>query len=99
MGRNQNSSIIINLFTFFICLQMCFLGFSQSQFPNRPVRLKVHNDDFSDLEHFGKAIGDKRIVLLDELTHGEGNIFSLKSRLVKYLHHKKGFDVFLFLNI
>ncbi len=53
------------------------------------------NDDYSDLKKFGEAIGDKRFVLLDEATHGDGNVFALKSRLVKYLHEKKGFDVFL----
>jgi erythromycin esterase len=52
--------------------------------------------DFRDLEPFGRAIGDARIVLLGEQTHGEGNVFSLRTRLVKYLHEAKGFDVLAF---
>jgi erythromycin esterase len=52
--------------------------------------------DFRDLEPFGRAIGNARIVLLGEQTHGEGNVFSLRTRLVKYLHEAKGFDVLAF---
>jgi len=51
------------------------------------------SDEFDDLAMLGAAIGDKRIVFLDELTHGEGNVFALKSRIVSYLHQKKGFEV------
>jgi len=46
-----------------------------------------------DLKKFGDAVGTARIVLLGEQTHGEGNVFSLKVRLVKYLHEHLGFDV------
>lgn len=67
-----------------------FSGWSTSE-----VKIqKKENDVFSDLQSFGDAIGDKRIVMLDELTHGEGNVFALKARLVEYLHKEKGFDVF-----
>ncbi|MDP2635738.1 MULTISPECIES: erythromycin esterase family protein [unclassified Pseudoalteromonas] len=52
-------------------------------------------DDFSDLTHFGDAIADKRIVYLDELTHGEHEVFALKSRLVKYLHQHHDFDALI----
>lgn len=47
---------------------------------------------FSDLRAFGEAVGERRIVLLDELTHGEHENFALKARLVQYLHREKGFD-------
>jgi erythromycin esterase len=49
--------------------------------------------DDSDLAAFGAAVGDRRIVLLTEATHGDGTTFELKARLVKYLHESKGFDV------
>lgn len=48
---------------------------------------------FEDLAPFGKAIGNARVVVLGEQTHGEGDVFSLKVRLVEYLHEAKGFDV------
>ena len=47
----------------------------------------------ADLAAFGAAVGDRRIVLLTEATHGDGATFELKTRLVKYLHESKGFDV------
>ncbi|SEB00946.1 erythromycin esterase family protein [Alkalimonas amylolytica] len=64
--------------------------FHPLQMPDTAV---VAEDDFSDLAPLGQAIGDKRVVMLDELTHGEGNVFASKSRIVQYLHQQKGFDV------
>lgn len=62
--------------------------------PVHPVRTDaVAADDFADLAALGEAIGDSRIVVLDELTHGEGNVFALKARIVRYLHERKGFDL------
>jgi erythromycin esterase len=57
--------------------------------------LEPGSDDFADLEPFGDAIGERRLVILDEPTHGDGNVFKLKARLVEYLHRRKGFDVLL----
>jgi erythromycin esterase len=46
-----------------------------------------------DLTALGKAIGDRRIVLLGENGHGVGEFSELKVRLVEWLHREKGFDV------
>lgn len=51
------------------------------------------DEDYEDLEPLGEAIGDARVVLLGEATHGDGAAFLAKGRLVKFLHGRKGFDV------
>ena len=52
--------------------------------------------DFADLQPVGRAIGDARIVLLGEQSHGDGTVFLMKARLIEYLHRELGFDVLAF---
>lgn len=54
------------------------------------------SSDFTDLQAIGDAIGERKIVMLGEQDHGDAATFLAKSRLVKYLHEEKGFNVLAF---
>ena len=54
------------------------------------------NRDFTDLDALRQVIGDSRVVLLGEQSHGDGTTFLAKSRLIEFLHQEMDFDVLAF---
>lgn len=68
----------------------------QRQIERRAVRIRVpatNDADMDDLEPLLAAIGNARIVMLGEPSHGAGTAFAAKARLVRLLHERLGFDV------
>src|SRR6218665_1065654 len=61
-----------------------------------PFSIDSANDEINELKKLKKYIGDSRIVLLGEQTHGDGATFETKVKLVKYLHQQMGFTVLAF---
>jgi Tol biopolymer transport system component/imidazolonepropionase-like amidohydrolase len=49
-----------------------------------PMRAADFGDDLSDLELLGEAIGDARMVMLGEASHGEGAWFEQKARIIPF---------------
>ena len=54
------------------------------------------DEDFSDLHPLERIIGNARVVMLGEQSHGDGSAFLAKTRLIKFLHQEMGFDVLAF---
>lgn len=50
----------------------------------------------SDLLAIAREIGEARVVLLGEQDHGDGGAFLAKTRLIKFLNSRAGFDVLAF---
>jgi erythromycin esterase len=53
----------------------------------------VTDRDYGDLRALRSAIGDARVVMLGEQTHGDGATFLAKARLIAFLHREMDFDV------
>ncbi|MBM5572486.1 MULTISPECIES: erythromycin esterase family protein [Deefgea] len=51
--------------------------------------------DPQDLAAFGTAVGNARVVVLNEDSYADKNAYELMNRLVQFLHQKKDFDVLL----
>jgi len=66
---------------------------------NNAVRVKsvdLNDTAFDDLLPIAKAIGNRRIVMLGELFHGDATTFEAKARLIRFLHERLGFNVIAF---
>lgn len=69
---------------------------AQTLAPTPILTLDPTVDDFADLEPLARDIGDARIVILGEPSHGEGAAFIAKARVIRFLHERMGFDVLAF---
>jgi erythromycin esterase len=58
-----------------------------------PITTLAISSDFRDLEPLRAAIGNARVVMLGEQSHGDGTTFLAKARLIAFLHQQMGFDV------
>jgi erythromycin esterase len=86
-----------------VCLQSLSCAYAQNSIKRyvqeNAVSISSIQPDagnFEDLEKIGKAIGDSKIVMLGEQDHGDAPAYLAKTRLIKYLHEKKGFNVLAF---
>ena len=65
--------------------------------PTHAVRSIAATDtDFRDLEFLAREIGPARVVMLGEPSHGEGNVFEAKIRLMRFLQQRLGFTTVAF---
>lgn len=55
--------------------------------------ISLTTTDYSDLAFLKPLLKDKKVVLLGESSHGIGDYYALKARLIRYLHQECGFRV------
>ena len=68
-----------------------------SLLPAHAVRsINPTDTDFRDLEFLQAEIGPARVVMLGEPSHGEGNVFEAKIRLLRFLREQMGFTTVAF---
>lgn len=98
--RTKRASYLIFVFTFlFFSLPVLAQRLIKDYVVKNAISLQSlsqESADDTDLEAIGKAIGDAKLVMLGEQDHGDAPTFLAKTRLVKYLHEKKGFNVLAF---
>jgi len=58
--------------------------------------LDLSDDNSLGYDVMAQKIGNARIVLLGEQTHGHGTTFIAKTKVIKYLIKNKGFDIVAF---
>lgn len=58
-----------------------------------PLQDKRFDSNDEDLTAFGAMVGNARMVVLGQQTYVDGNVLELKSRMVRYLHERMGFNV------
>lgn len=61
-----------------------------------PLKTTLPESPLDDLEPLGELIGNKQFVGLGNITIGSGEIYQMRSRIVRYLTEKKGFDMLAF---
>ena len=54
------------------------------------------NSNYEGFEKIAAAIGDSKVVFLGEQDHGDAPTFLAKTKIIKYLHEKMGFNVLVF---
>jgi erythromycin esterase len=57
--------------------------------------IEPDGENYDDLEPFADAVGDAKIVQLGESSHGSGTDFKAKVRLVRSVHARMGFEVWV----
>ena len=94
------SKQLLTLVVFIFVVQICLAQNSIEEYVRSSTvsisGIESDSSDFEDMELLGHAIGDSKIVMLGEQDHGDAPTFTAKTRIIKYLHEVKGFNVLAF---
>lgn len=88
---------------FIICLSISFISFAQTSNKDKwlnenshKIAINSNNKDFTDMEFLKKEIANQQIIAIGEQTHGDGNTFEARNRLIQFLVKEMDFEVILF---
>ncbi len=57
------------------------------------VDIDPKNSNYEGFEKIAASIGDSKVVFVGEQDHGDAPTFLAKTKIIKYLHEKMGFNV------
>lgn len=78
----------ITILTFYACK-------AQTDF-NSTIEFTSDLENFENISGLKESLKGVEIIALGENTHGLGEVFAVKAKLVKFLHQELGFDLVLF---
>ena len=78
----------------FIFLLFCFSAISQN-FNPKTISLS-ENPTIEDFRFLKEEFKDVQIVMLGESTHFDGNVFEMKTKIIKFLSQEMGFKTIAF---
>lgn len=82
------------ILTFLIALYFCSCN-AQTNFDST-IEFTPDLEKFENLSKLKESLKGVEIIALGENTHGLGEVFTVKTELVKFLHQELGFDLVLF---
>ena len=80
---------------FLILLNLLFLKVNAQNFNPKTLEL-ADNLSAQDFSFLKEELKDVQVVMLGEKTHFDGNIFEVKTEIIKYLHQELGFNTIAF---
>lgn len=80
---------------FYYLSLLSFYGVSAQNFNPKIINLpeNVSIEDFSFLK---EELKNTQVVMLGEMSHFDGNVFEMKTKIVKYLHQEMGYNTIAF---
>ena len=79
--------ILLNILT--------FCGVSAQNFNPKTINL-TENVSVQDFSFLKEELKNAQVVMLGEISHFDGNVFEMKTKIVKYLHQEMGYNTIAF---
>ncbi len=73
----------------------CFLSISAQNFNPKVINLQ-ENVSVQDFSFLKEELKNAQVVMLGEISHFDGNVFEMKTKIVKYLHQELGYNTIAF---